>query len=169
MQGIQVYLFFNNWLIGGSSPQQVWDNIQHILQLFATLNLKISVEKPSFVPSQKIKYTIARSYLPQTWFKTMAGMIKPQTAVRLLGHMTSGTFVIQTARLHTHCMEGWLKSIHHSSRHHIDMSVHIPPGILKSPDWWESPNQAFNSFHFLSCFSQGQQWQILPILAGEHI
>lgn len=136
MQGIQVYPYLNDWLIRGSTFQQVSDNVQHILQLFATLGFKISVAKSSFVPSQNIKYAIAKAYLLKARFKTMAGMIKTSNSKVVESH---GFFVIQTARLHTHCMQGWLKSIHHPSRHHIDMPVHIFPSCPEVTRLVEKP------------------------------
>ncbi|KAG6932923.1 hypothetical protein G0U57_020331 [Chelydra serpentina] len=114
-QQIQVFPYFDDWLIWGRSRDQVQSHVQLARNMFDQLGLLLSVAKSTLVPTQRLEFIgaildsgLARALLPEARFQSLASIIRSlqnfptstaRTCLCLLGHMASCTYVTRHARL----------------------------------------------------------------------
>lgn len=141
-------------LIIDCSPQQITYYVQHILQLFAILGLKINEQKSSIVPTQKIVEGSTSTLHNSESIPTLGQIWSHGRSQKSITKATSdhsknvSEIIAWHGLMHIHSsicqispsLYARMAEIYYlPGKHHINMPVHIPTRVLKSLDTWRIP------------------------------
>lgn len=132
-QGIMMFLYLDDCLLNASSFKDVLAATQKTMDLFLQMGLQLNTQKSTLTPVQQLVFigsyldaVEAKAFFPLHRFNALASLIStvqasPQisarTCLQLLGHKGVGTLIVQHARLHLHCLQGWLRIVYIPRRH----------------------------------------------------
>lgn len=153
-RGIRIFMYLDDWLILGSTRQEVLDHTSFVISTAERLGFLINKQKSQLVPSQHPTYLGAEVDLAlgsvsptqervDKLIKEVSRLMSsPQASarswLRCLGFMASMVDVVPWCRLRMRPLQLHLAQFYRQSVHPLDHSVPVPLSLHPDLRWWTS-------------------------------